>query len=423
MSLVLKPEQEDQNSGSMGEPLVLASPLSTISFGSATAALKELHKYLSSLSAAMTPSNEASAHDQMVAELLQEDDKLLDKMQVFRPLVAHGIALHYRLIRDEQIVPGFASLVLASSRTGIVQGEPENNREIESELTGVLICVGLSGLPLAHCSSSLQYSLAQRVDDCVGVLSQRLGTVDVAAAKTLLSTLLVSEDEMRKTNEVAASAHITAIPESGEDAGGNLHKTRSPMGSVLKSTKRLSVTVASGLTMGRFNRSTMTGEANIHIGESATSNDLARFMIERMNVLSVAETDSALRPYETSGQQRRANLDLTGNKSRFRKRNSVTNIYADLDSFDYQGPTKDRRHQQTQPGNVLTPNQNWTPPSHPNQPASASTMSLKQQKLDPGRNRTVPKLNAPMTDMSSSRRSSLRVSFRSYEVILVYLFV
>ena len=429
VSLVLKPDPEDPNSCSMGEPLLLASPLSTISYDNATAALKELHKYLTSLSTAMMMNSNKksasshSAHDQMVAELMQDDDKLLDKMQIFRPLAAHGLALHYRLIRDEKVVPGFASLVLASSRTGVAQGEPENNRKIESDLTGVLICVGMSGLPLAHCSSSLQYNLSQRVTDCIGVLSKRLGTSDVGAAKTLLSTLLISEDEMRKTNEVADSAHITAIPESGEDAGGNLYKSRSQMGSVLKSTKRLSVTMASGLNRGLFNRSGgLPGEANIHVGQSASSNDLARFMIERLSVLSVAETDSFLSPYETSGQQRKANLDLTGTKSRFRKRKTDSTTNPDLDNFDYNGPEREKKPSRTRQGSTQqqpfsspSNSSNAYPPSVPTPSSVSSSKNTPKNQLRHHKSdtRRSIKLNAPRGDMGTGPRRSSIAAMRS----------
>jgi len=414
---------------------MLASPLSTISYHHATEGVKELHKYLTSLHSCLTPKKgDISVHDQIVAHLMQDDDQLLDRMQVFRPMTAHGIGLHYRLLREDRAKTHFSSLVLSASRatTGTATAETEN-RKGEKNILGVLISVGISGLPYAHCSSSLQYGLAQRMNDCVSILSDRIMAtnplVDVAAAKTILSTLLATEDEVRKTNEVADSAHFTAIPESGEDGGLAVQKKKQ---SALKSFKRMSVSVPFGNfpTLGLLSKS--TGETNMHVGLDPTSNDLARVLIERLNVLSVAENDTLLRPYETSGQQRKANLDLTGNKSRFRKRKTDAASNADLDNFDYKGPVRPRRpdrlrhpqqHQQhafdaspVAPAAAALQTIAITPPASAASPnprgGPASKTRHHEAKGGRGKTRAVPTLSAPRGDISSSRRTSI-VSLRS----------
>jgi hypothetical protein len=427
LSLVLQPDPEDPNGGGMGEPLMLASPRSTISYSVAAEALKELHKYLTSLSGLrLLEGKEVSIYDQIVAELMQDDDNIVmnennNKLQVFRPLTAHGMGLHYRLLREDKVKTDFAALVLASSRAtkGSSTAEAESRR-IEKPLLGVLVCVGLSGIPYAHCSSSLQYGLSQRVNDCVGVLSKRIGTVDIAAAKTMLSTLLATEDEVRKTNEVADAAITTAIPESGEDTGlGNLAKKSSTFKSLVKMSKG-----GSG------------GTDIIHVGLGSTSNDLSRILIERLNVLSVAESDSLLRPYETSGQQRKANLDLTGTKSRFRKRKTDSSTNADLENFDYRGPLRDRRtssrfllRQQQSPLVSSAPGalQSFTQQSASSLTSSATSRSassksqIRQHKSDTQtsrRNRAVPTLSAPRGDVSSSRRVPV-AALRSVSYILL----
>jgi len=379
-----------------------------------------------------------------------DDAKLVlqgDKLQVFRPMSAHGMGLHYRLLTHNRENDGFladlASLILASSRSGSTPtakaavDADDGPRKMEKQFLGVVICVGMSGLPYAHCSSSLQYQLSQRVHDCLCLLSsKRMGCSGVIAAKTVLATLLATEEEGRKTNEVADAARITAIPESGEDNWLGTVKKRK--GKRLKFSKNINFAAAAGL----LTRSS-TGETNLHVEESATSNEVARALMERLTVLSVAENDSTLRPYETSGQQRKANLDLMGNKSRFRKRKTDANTNADLDAFDYRGPTRqsnnstadsDRRPRWQQGYSALlsstSSNANadgWNSPtpsvqsvstgaataSVNNSNRSSSSKTFSRHRPDKNsssrRSKAVPILNAPRGDMvSSTRRGSNR---------------
>ena len=331
--------------------------------------------------------------------------------------------------------------------------------KIEKQFLGVLLCVGMSGAPYAHCSSSLQYTLSQRVHDCIGLLaSQRKNSSnngsfsqDVSAVKTLLSTLLVTEEEVRKTNQVADVAHSTAIPESGDNQIGllsgsersNSHKKGSAFSNIKGKGKRLHVSkivskninFAAGLLKG----SGISGDTtDLHVGESATSNEIARALMERLTVLSVAEDNSFLRPYVTSGQQRKANLDLTGNKSRFRKRKTDSSTNADLDAFDYRGPVRNSSsssHQQQrlqflQQHGLGLPQRNQHHHSPSPTPSfskaqgslssstasnlSASTASTrnafrkheKDGQTSNRRNRAVPTLSAPQRDATSSRRPS-----------------
>ena len=499
LSLVLQPDAENPNGSGMGEPLLLASPLSTVSHHEATAALKELHKYVSSLSMLLNYNystynkqqpKEVSTHDQMVAELMHDDFKLLlnnnnnnsqNKLQVFRPMAAHGMGLHYRLIRDDdslQLQNDLAALVLASSRSGDAAAADNNDnaspRKIEKQFLGVLLCVGMSGVAYAHCSSSLQYTLSQRVHDCIGILASKRKSSggsfaqDASAARALLSTLLVTEEEARKTNQVADVAHSTAIPESGENHIGllsgsersNSHKKGSAFSNIKGKGKRLHVSkivskninFAAGLLKGGG----MSGDTtNLHVGESSTSNEIARALMERLTVLSVAEDNSFLRQYETSGQQRKANLDLTGNKSRFRKRKTDSNTNADLDAFDYRGPTRNSSsssHQEQQlrlrrQHGLGLPQRNQHHNHHSASPTpppssrahhgsiSSSTASItsastassrntfrkheKDAQTSSRRNRAVPTLSAPQRDATSSRRPS--ASTRMVCTCLLYI--
>ena len=57
---------------------------------------------------------ESSIYDRIVADPMQDDENFLDnnRMQVFRPLQAHGDGMHYRLLKEEK--EDLASLVLAA---------------------------------------------------------------------------------------------------------------------------------------------------------------------------------------------------------------------------------------------------------------------------------------------------------------------
>ena len=168
-------------------------------------------------------------------ELLQDDVQFLktqvsppqqQQIQIFRPLHGHGIGLHYRFIRDPSIILQMASFILLSGGVGgggniglssLHQKLKLSENHIENEVEGVILCVGFSGYPLAHSSSSLQYSLTQKFDDCLSALSKILQHVSItskgsssnstgsaskstsnanyhdtlAAAKMLLSTILL----------------------------------------------------------------------------------------------------------------------------------------------------------------------------------------------------------------------------------------
>lgn len=429
LSIIVKPTSTDLDVNTIGEPLLLAAPNSTISYANATASLKELHKYLQSLLSSFASSNtkSTSQYERMISELMQEDEQQQlqeeDMIQVFRPLRAHGIGLHYKMIRDNKSIQQYSALILAASKAAA--GADTTVRKIESELAGIVLTVGLSGLPMAYCSSSLQYTLSQRVSDCLEILN-RIGPTDVMPAKTLLSTLLLTEDEARKTNEVADFGRVTAIPESGDDQSAGL-------GSLLSAKKSLSVinTTKRIATLGLLKSGDTAEAASIHIGLSSSSADLSRSVMQQMTVMSLAENDSNLRTYETSGQQRRANLDLAANKSRFgkgRKRKPDAAIIADLEHFDYKGPVKNtptlvQRQSTLQSMSMDSSSTSASAAGRSNQGGSSSA-ALKppskagaRQTSSSRRNRgSVPALNAPRSDGMSSKRRGSNSSYRMVRI-------
>jgi hypothetical protein len=77
----------------------------------------------------------------------------------------------------------------------------------------------------------------------------------------------------------------------------------------------------------------------LHLRPNAAT--ASRTLMDQLTILSVTEHSTFLRKYEQSGQERKANLDLSGgtNKSRFRRRRTTdTTRDADFDHFDYKGP-------------------------------------------------------------------------------------
>jgi hypothetical protein len=319
LSVLLKPKSTasvEQTTIGMGEPMMLVSPVTTVSSSESIEALKQLHNHLTVLLKAS--SEKSGKQDRLTQEFFKEDEKQLDEMQIFRPLSAHGVGLHYRLIRgDDSLIAKLSAHILGSNKsstssTGIAS---------PSEVSGVVFCVGMSGLPFAHSSSPLQYSLAQRMNYCTSFL-KKAGAKDIAGVKVLMSTFLLADDDSRVTNEMADVANLFFMS-APEEAGSK--GVMSPMGSKKPKSKSIK---------GSEN------EAGVSLSLAEGSAEAARVMTQRLTVMSAVETDAFLRRYNASGQERKANLDLTGGKkSKFRRRKTDARD-ADFDNFDYKGPVK-----------------------------------------------------------------------------------
>jgi hypothetical protein len=323
LSVLLKPKSTSTSTSSaeqttigMGEPMMLVSPSTTVSSSESIEALKQLHSHLTVLLKAS--SEKLGKQDRLTQEFFKEDEKQLDEMQIFRPLSAHGVGLHYQLIRgDDSFIAKLSAHILGSSKsstssTGIAS---------PSEVSGIVFCVGMSGLPFAHSSSPLQYSLAQRMNYCTSFIT-KAGAKDIAGVKVLMSTFLLADDGSRVTNEMADVANLFFMS-APEEAGSK--GVMSPMG--IKKPKPKSI-------KGSEN------EAGVSLSLAEGSAEAARVMTQRLTVMSAVETDAFLRRYNASGQERKANLDLTGGKkSKFRRRKTDARD-ADFDNFDYKGPVK-----------------------------------------------------------------------------------
>lgn len=276
------------------EPFLLPSPVSTISQTTCIDALKELHLYVNSISKA-SKSKKGWDGDRMATALLKEDGKLQSEdLEVYRPLMGSGIGLNYRVIKDAKSLSILVPLIFASSKA-----TASPNKAVESDISGVIMCIGMSGLPSSVVMSPLHYSLSQRMRDCLQILA-KTGTKDMISAKNLMTTLLLTEDEDKMTNVMADGLRSSLLDDDKK------MRTRR------KRTAKLQKKGA---------RSTDHDDDFDAVTNSA---DKARIMMERLQVLSVAETDTKFKTFEG-----RASDEKSSKKRR--------KAAADLDGFDYNG--------------------------------------------------------------------------------------
>ena len=395
------------SAGGTTKPLMVVSTLSTLSRGSALEALEELHGHVGRIILAASSSS-SSKDDAAVrttglfaAELMREDEKSLrSTMQIYRPATAHGVGLHYRVMRGPE-ASKLQALVVASSAA-------KSAEHTSSEVLGVILCVGVAGLALAHGGSeSTVYALQQRMSDCIGYILQR--NADAAQARAFLTTFLLSiNDEDRISNERMEAPNLLVLPEvSDNDKSKSVLSSpmgmMSPIADFRKGSKRAG---KQGNMDGGDDGPEEPEEMGFPLSLDLGSAEAARVLADRLSVLSVAESDTLLRKYEHSGQERKANLDLTSvAKSRFRRRKTDARD-ADFDNFDYKGPAKQTEKRTTAAKAIPA-----LPQPTQEQPA-AGKLQLKSSKKD---TRKAPsgsrRLGAHVGENHNRRRSSVRHQF------------
>lgn len=355
---------------SMIEPVVVFSTTSTISGLEALLVVEEMHNYVRCILSSATVSKGSAGSDDFVNEMMREDEKLLRYTQIYRPLAGHGLGLFYRVMKGQEAAR-LQSLVVASSvaSTGKVP--------ISSEIIGAVLSVGVTGLPIAYAGESTAYSMQQRMSDCVAYILQR--NVDSLFAKRLMTTFLLSEnDEYRINNERMQAPNLLVLPEESEEKvkAGVL----SPMGIISPIVDfRKASSQRGGGRQGNIDGDDGahdTNETGFPLSFDDNSAEASRTMTDRLLVLSVAENDTLLRKYEQSGQERKANLDLTSvSKSRFQRRRKVDGKDADFDNFDYKGPIKE---QMQRTAHKAVPALQPQPESH----ATAGKLQLRSSRKD-----------------------------------------
>jgi len=307
----------------LGEPLLLPSPLSTISQSSCVEVLTELHFYINSM---LKATNRTST---TFDRFLHEDEKFLIgnsgnfgnnfRTQIFRPKKCHGIAMQYNLTRDRKKISHLVPLILNSSK--LYSSKNSAGFELK-EVAAVVFCVGIVGVSSALGTSCLTYSLSNRIKECIDMLCRtsttssgkrrssgggttKTSTMDVASARSLLTTLLLTDDEDRITNSVVNRERRIGMFQQDQFS------------------KRFTNSKRRGQDNKVFE---MEGdnENPLHVNSA----DQGRIIVERMAVLSVCDSDTMFRKYEG-----RTRLAEKAGKKRLRK----TTRDADLDGFDFRG--------------------------------------------------------------------------------------
>jgi hypothetical protein len=338
-----------------GEPILTVAPTANLHRQSVREALQELHRHLIRVLDANI--NSKGNKNSATAFFMQED---VDSVQVFRPLAARGIALHYQFIRNDNAmnidaVKKLAELVISENKTnGSVK-----NIDDSVGIAGVLLTLGITGAPIMafHASdSNVPYSISQRMTDCIGILQK---SSDIKQAKQIMKTFLL---DSVKTNDMVEAPQTLVLSEAQTNegsriAGGVVGGLKSPIGGMISPIAEF----------GRRNKTSNQSKTETVIYPlrfAPTSSESSKSILQMLSVMSVAENDSRLRKYEVSGQERKANLDFSS-KSRFRRRKSDGKGDPDFDNFDYKGPVKEMTLRK-----VLT---SYPAPSIPSDLASTSS--------------------------------------------------
>jgi hypothetical protein len=369
ISLLMKGDiSGDRLSCRMGEPFLVPGPLSTMSHETCAEAVKELHHYINCMLKS-TKGNKEPPSSKLAAVFFQEDEQLQTKNQVFRPRNGRGIGLHYRILRDRNVMAPLIPLVTNASKTS-----GKSTKRIESDVTGVVVCVGMAGLPSAYVMSSLHYSMAQRMNDSIDILAIH-NVLNASAARALLATLLLTDDEDRLTNSMAEAASRIILSQDndlGGEKGGKGRKKRNQEAAMNEND---------------------TVEGNVN------SADQARIMVERLAVLSVAENDTIFRKF--GGKEK------AGDKSTKTRRRKATRD-ADLDGFDFKGEQrstrKDTSHAASSVSDTASVKSSGTSKLQLRQPKNDTTA----RSLGKQRTTSVPALLASSKDSGArSRRASV----------------
>mmetsp|Transcript_24003 Transcript_24003/g.66636 ORF Transcript_24003/g.66636 Transcript_24003/m.66636 type:complete len:704 (+) Transcript_24003:189-2300(+) len=391
LSLVLQGEENDAEAVQMVSPILLSGPLASLSQLQSLSALQELHFHLNSTIKAATEAS-TDSDDHIAMSFFKEDARQMEDVQLFSPLGTAGVGLYYRLIRTDKkaVVAKIANIVMMANKN--------NANAALSSLDGIwgfLICVGVTGLPLVTMPSNLFYHLSERVSDCKEILTRR-GDLDVNSVKTLLSTILLFEDDSRMTNARIESIRQIAIAEPEESTTGKKVGLISPLG---VRTKRSGQKTSDD----QQNREDPIIPLDIPAAEST------RLFSERIKVLSVAEGDTLLQKYTRPAFERKANLDIGGGSSKRRaaKRRSMTSRDSDFDNFDYKGPSRSGGSSLPAlplPGGAAAPNkmQSSFHSSTSSSKGTAGSRQLRQPAKDTKLKASI--LSAPRQDAGTGRR-------------------
>lgn len=415
-------------------------------------------------------------------QMLLDDGSFFDgTVQVYRPARGRGVGLHYIAIRDPSTVRRVSALLLptppsASSSPASPAGRSRAGKGVKGtssggtsaalnggvaalsldDATAVVLIVGVSGFFQSSGSSGVAQTLPQRMHDCVSVLSnlgRRAGLSSSPsspaygeckrAARSVLSALLLTDEEERKTN-IAAEAESGLVGDSAWWAGSSYAKEKKskPSGSVVMNTsigavtkslvgtkkfnfstekkKRNSISISKFAGKGSSSAAAAAAAAAIvgmdGSGVRNASVDVARVASESLAILSVAETDSRMRRYEVR-QRKRAELEgkgtfgkglllgksmkspPTARMRRNRRALGGSNVDTDLAGFDFAPPVLAPTGDAIADGSVGT--QSRSAPDGDGDAVAAGGGGTAQGNRGGGGAGAIPMLMAPRKDVST----------------------
>lgn len=303
----------------VGESIMVASPLSTTPFPYDS--LLELQQYLLSIHNAATSGVPQTCLEQLAADDARQADA---RPQLFTSRHS-GISLYHWMVKDADFIHTAFSVLMSTNNKG---------RYKTDQVAGVVVCVGVSGCFAMQPSSPLVRSILPRLLDVV-LLMRRMNNSDAEecklAYKALLTTLLLTEDEERRTNGMVESEQVTMELES------ELHQEQ-------EHHHRKGGRVKNKIRGAGMKRGVSSDLMNATL-ESASSADISRLLEKRAAVLSVIEKDCHLRKYTKDatgskggsggGGSSSANMTKEEKKNRRRLKNKPDEVFRD---FDYTTP-------------------------------------------------------------------------------------
>ena len=226
----------------------VASPYSTIPVSTASSCIQELQEYVTAVSQVNKSHNNEQPNNTVEDQLLLDESHILesDTIHSFTPSQGHGVALYFTLIQEKGLVQTCAAAVLL--------GETNTNKKTAIDnAVGIIVVVAVSGLPFAHSSSVLVHTLSRRILDFKSALpglesfSEHVQT----CLSSLLSTLLLFDDEELKTNTMVDTEQVVFLSDASTE-GSPLEKMKSPIGAVRKNVKSTRWQQTSIFHQGRF---------------------------------------------------------------------------------------------------------------------------------------------------------------------------
>jgi len=351
---------------------------------------------------------------------IEEDVAHLDNTvpQSFRPTrCRNGLLLNYIAIHDERIVQQCASIFSPSYNSRPYIEKPSQGSYLPHKYS-LIICVGITGMPYSYGMSSIIHSLPRRLIEFVGMLSRLKTNVNLLQAnkqrhdiETILTSIFMDDEYLRTNASVQAENGLTNITEQtkGTTVDGSIRKARSTKFfasgmSVVKMPKKISF--AAERRRKKKHSKEKDDKSNFVptalISSSLPSLDLSKIISSMYQILSLAEKDMTLRPYQARmkrqaeyNMSRRGKGDQKMYKSPSRLGRKLGRIDvglsgADLPGFDFVSPRTKSECSTASSAAVHSL-------------GSESTANTALTSLESASTASIPTLSGPSRDSSASK--------------------